>query len=363
MSERKPASVSAQQFQGNRRAFWTGIQQERRSTKRNGSDTPFLEGRRQVAQYLLKRRDDGCCTGPDAWRYFDAFATCVATDQEAHELVAWAELALPLLAAQEDLAKQVKAVRGQRLTNEEFGELLQLTRGQREGYRITRRFVTETGLTPAAKREETLARKEKRRLVEERRRRRKGIEQRPRSAKWRSSRKSKSAFYWYEKWGRKAPSVEKLRPWFAEEPEMSRRTWYRQPAAWRDESVLRCLPKRLRFAYLESRQRGFVPARGLAQVALKLGYERGPLVNCITVGARSAPKETARIAVGLTSSERVSPVSASSPPPERSRVEVISEGRHKLGPKKPRKGRETHRNKRKEREHVRPRDGDGRPSR
>ena len=140
MLQRKPASASAQPFQANSSTFWTAIQQQRRSTKRSDGKASFLlEGRRQVAQYLLKRRDNGFCTGPDAWRYFDALATCVATDQEADELVAWAELTLPVLAAQVDLAKQVRAVRGQPLTNVQFGELLQLTRAEREGYRITRR--------------------------------------------------------------------------------------------------------------------------------------------------------------------------------------------------------------------------------
>ena len=243
MRNRKPASGWAQQPLANSSTFWTAIQQQRRSTKRSDGKASFLlEGRRQVAQYLLKRRDNGFCTGPDAWRYFDALATCVATDQEAHELVAWAELTLPVLAAQVDLAKQVKAVRGQPLTNVQFGELLQLTRAEREGYRITRRFVTETGLTPAAKRAETLARKERRRLAEERRRRKKGTKPRPR-AKWRYSRVSKSWYYRTLSRGEKVPSIEDLQPWLARN--MSRRTWYRQPAAVRDESVLRCLPRRM----------------------------------------------------------------------------------------------------------------------
>lgn len=110
MRNRKPVPGWAQQPLANSSTFWTAIQQQRRSTKRSDGKASFLlEGRRQVAQYLLKRRDNGFCTGPAAWRYFDALATCVATDQETHELVAWAELTLPLLAAQVDLAGESRA--------------------------------------------------------------------------------------------------------------------------------------------------------------------------------------------------------------------------------------------------------------
>src|SRR4051794_24956981 len=119
-------------------------------------------------------------------------------------LVRWAEWSLPGLAewslpgeayvAYEALERRAKSLRGKRLTNKEFGELLKLTRAERDAFRITRRFVTECDLTPEMKRQETLDRKERRRKGQEKRRRSKGIKPRQK-ARWRFSNSSKSAYY------------------------------------------------------------------------------------------------------------------------------------------------------------------------
>jgi hypothetical protein len=247
--------------QAEREAFWSDLEKKRPPKDRDA--TALREGRSDVAMRILKNRERSACETSDAWRYFDALATTLHSKDEAGRFVVWAEWALPGLiewgdlgdAAYEALEQRAKAFQGKRLTNAEFGQLLGLTRAEREAYRIIRRFVTESDLvplTPQEKRLKTLKQKDARRDKAEGERRKAGIKPR-KVAAWRwNNWSSRAAFYRHKR--RKMPmlpTLEEIAPWKREN--MPRRTWFwraKKCPGWREASIWLSLPPKLRKAYL-----------------------------------------------------------------------------------------------------------------